>query len=668
MSSRNWYSIQNKADAPTEISIHDEIGLYGISAKAFLADLKNVTASEIHLSVHSPGGDVLDGWAMYNALQNHPAKVTAKVEGLAASMASVILMAADRVEMPENSFLMIHNPWTGVVGDAQDMRDTADTLEKIQNGIVSAYASRTKMPREDVEDLMAHSTYISAEEAVEWGFADEVTKSFKAAALAPQWKARLPENFPTGLVFGSPEPEIETKPEPTAKSEPTPQTPTPQNTMSEPQAPEPKVSIKDALAADKPRRDEIKAIGEKFHLDPKDINAAIEDGVEVETFRSSVIDNFKPEAFTVSNANENAKYNATENLGDKAAERYSVFKAIKEIHNGGNLSGLEREVQDELAKRYRAATGDVPSGVLIPGEWLNAHASQIRNAATVGTGTSGGNTVDEEMQGLTDYLKDYSILPTVGATMFRDAVGNLEFPRSTAGYSGTWDAETDTISNADATFAANLTLSPKRVGAGTAVSKQLLAQSSVDFEGWVRGELLYAIATAVDRAAITGTGSNDQPTGLLNASGTGSYTWVTGTSAWENVIAQWKVLRAANCPMRSVNWLSDENVRADWSGTPKVSGASAFIIEQAGSAMQSSVYGFPFYDHTDVTTNKVILGDFSALMVAMWGGIELIVDPYSKKTSGQVELYAQTFADVGVRQPACFVIGNDGTDHAGAIA
>jgi HK97 family phage major capsid protein len=441
--------------------------------------------------------------------------------------------------------------------------------------------------------------------------------------------------------------------------------------MSEPQpAPEkaPEApSIKDILAQDKPRRDEIKAIGARFKLAEKEVSKAIEDGTDLEQFRAHVLENFDAQAFSpVPNPD---KLDASGSVGSPEAKNYSVFKAIKEMRANGSVSGLEKEVQDELSQRYRNATGDVPSGLLIPGEWLSANASGgIRNAATVGTGTSGGNTVATEMQSLTDYLKDYSILPTVGASIFRDSEGNLEFPRSTAGYSGSWDAETDTIANADAVFAANLTLSPKRVGAGTAISKQLLAQSSTDFESWVRGELLYAIGSAVDRAAITGTGASDQPTGLLSASGTGSYTWVTGTSAWENIIAQWKVLRAANCPMRSVAWLFDENVRADWSGTPKVANASAFIYEQVGNAMSGSVYGFPAYDHTDMTANKVVVGDFSQLVLAQWGGIELVVDPYSKKTSGQVELYAQTFADVGVRQPGAFVIGNDGTDHAGAIA
>ena len=663
----SWYSIKNKAeDKPAEISIHDEIGLWGISAKDFLNDLNGIKSEEIHLSIHSPGGDVLDGIAMFNAIQNHPAKVTAHVDGLAASMASVILMAADHVTMPENAFLMVHNPWTGIVGDAEDMRDTADTLEKIQSGIISAYESRSNLSREDIQDLMDHTTYISAEEAKEWGFADEVTQSFKAAALAEGWRARLPENLPKGLVFGTKKPEIEDKPEPQKPTLPTP----PKNTMSEPtpqDKPEVKtISVKDALAADKPRRDEINAIGKRFNISEDKINDAIENGVEIEAFQKSVIDGFNPEAFQVTAPVNADELKDSAHVGDKAAENYSLFKALNQ-HIDGRLDGLEREVQDQLSKKYLNATGKVATGLLVPAEYWNKVNAPIQNAATVGTGTSGGNTVETEMQGLTDYLKDYSILPRLGVTIFRDAVGNLEFPRSTAGYSGTWDAETDTIANADATFAANLTLSPKRVGAGTAVSKQLLAQSSVDFEGWVRGELNYAIATAVDRAAITGAGG-DAPTGVLNASGTDAYTWAVGSALWVNIVEQMEDYRDNKAPLDRAAWLTDTTVWSNWYQTQLAASTGKFVIEQNPNDMGYSVAGRPFYEHTDVTAGNVILADWSRLFVAQWGGIMLTVDPYSSKNAGQVELYAETFADCGILQPNAFVIGDNGTTHAGALS
>ena len=658
-----WYSIQAKG-AEAKISIHDEIGLYGVDAKSFMAELDSLNGvEEINLSIHSPGGDVIEGWAMYNKLVEHPAHVTAKVEGFAGSMASVILMAADWIVVPENAFIMIHNPWAMVGGDAQDMIDMADSLLKIQKAIVTAYATRTGLDEEEVEEYMDRETWMNGIEAAEKGFADEVTKAFKAAACADTWRDKLPKNLPKGLLFGTPKTEDEQPAQEILKQ---PEIKTQENniTMSEPiKADEPKVSIKDALAADKPRRDEITAIGARFGVDESEIKNAIENGVELSAFKDSVINNFvAPEPEINADAlQDSARVNAVE------AKNYSLFKAINQHVNEGRLDGLEKEVQDELSSKYRNATGKVANGLLIPAEYWNATSTRPKNAATVGTGTSGGNTVETEMQQLTDYLKDYSILPKVGATIFRDCQGNLEFPRSTAGYTGTFDAETDTIANADATFAANLVLTPKRVGAGTAVSKQLLAQSSVDFEAWVRGELQYGIASAIDRAAITGAGG-DAPTGVLNASGTDAYTWNSANALWTNIVDQIADYRDNNAPLAAASWLTDTSVWASWYKTQLADSTATFVIEEDVNNNGYTVAGRPFCEHTDVTAGKVILADFSQLFVALWGGIQLTYDPYSQKKAGQVELYAETFADVGLLQPNSFVIGDDGTANAGALS
>jgi ATP-dependent Clp endopeptidase proteolytic subunit ClpP len=185
--SKTWYQIQAKSNQPkaAEISIHDEIGLWGVSASAFMRDLRGMgELDEIHLSIHSPGGDVLDGWAIYNSLKNSKAKITARVEGLAASMASVILMAADTVEIPENAYVMIHNPWGLAIGDAEEMRDTADLLDKLGNGLVNAYTSRTGNTEADVRAWMDAETWMDGKEAVERGFADKLLDGVALSARA----------------------------------------------------------------------------------------------------------------------------------------------------------------------------------------------------------------------------------------------------------------------------------------------------------------------------------------------------------------------------------------------------------------------------------------------------------------------------------------------------
>lgn len=185
MSRKTWFTITNAADAPAaEISIHDEIGAWGISAKDFLGQLKNIPAGRpLTLSLHSPGGEVFDGLAIYHALKAR-GNVHVRIEGLAASMASVIAMAGTRIEMPRNAYLMIHNPSGFAMGDAADMRQLADLLDKLKGSLIAAYRDRTKKSDEDLTAMMDAETWLTGEEAVAQGFADEVTDAVALSASA----------------------------------------------------------------------------------------------------------------------------------------------------------------------------------------------------------------------------------------------------------------------------------------------------------------------------------------------------------------------------------------------------------------------------------------------------------------------------------------------------
>ena len=185
MSRKTWFTITNAADAPAaEISIHDEIGAWGISAKDFLGQLKNIPAGRpLTLSLHSPGGEVFDGLAIYHALKAR-GNVNVRIEGLAASMASVIAMAGTRIEMPRNAYLMIHNPSGFAMGESSDMRQLADLLDKLKGSLIAAYRDRTKKSDEDLTAMMDAETWLTGEEAVAQGFADEVTDAVALSASA----------------------------------------------------------------------------------------------------------------------------------------------------------------------------------------------------------------------------------------------------------------------------------------------------------------------------------------------------------------------------------------------------------------------------------------------------------------------------------------------------
>ena len=178
-----WYNIQGKAtDAVAEVYIFDEIGSYGITAQDFISEMKEYKDTPVNLRINCIGGDVFDGMAMYNIIKKREAKTTSYIEGIAASMGSVIALAADEVIMAENSLFMIHNAWGGAMGEAEDMRKTASVLEKISGEIANIYKRKTRLSLDRIQDMMDEETWLNAEEAYELGFVDTISDSIKVAA------------------------------------------------------------------------------------------------------------------------------------------------------------------------------------------------------------------------------------------------------------------------------------------------------------------------------------------------------------------------------------------------------------------------------------------------------------------------------------------------------
>lgn len=190
----NWFSISAKsAQNAAEVLIYDEIGLWGVSAKDFVDEINELDVAHIDLRLNTPGGSVFDGNAIYNALKRHPASVTTHIDGLAASMGSVIALAGDEVRMAENALYMIHNPWTLAMGDAAEFRATATILDKLRDGIVTTYVQKTGKEPSELFAAMDAETWFTAEEAKAFGFVDEISgrKDAKASATIKAAMARF---------------------------------------------------------------------------------------------------------------------------------------------------------------------------------------------------------------------------------------------------------------------------------------------------------------------------------------------------------------------------------------------------------------------------------------------------------------------------------------------
>ena len=205
-----WYNIRVSAEG-AELSIHDEIGAYGVSAKDFINDLGKLPGdAALTLRLNSPGGSVFDAVAIYNALKRHAGPVTVSIDGIAASAASYIAMAGNEIIMPENAFLMIHDPSGLVMGTATDMRAMAEALDKIAGALVKGYAAKSGKAEEEVAALMAAETWFTATEAVEAGFADSLSEPVKIAASFDVTRFRnAPPEVVEALASRS-DPEVET--------------------------------------------------------------------------------------------------------------------------------------------------------------------------------------------------------------------------------------------------------------------------------------------------------------------------------------------------------------------------------------------------------------------------------------------------------------------------
>ena len=178
----NWYNINSKASKVVDVYIFDEIGMGGVNAQGFIEEIKSFKDSPMNLHINCVGGDVFDGMAIFNIIKKRTAKTTVYIEGIAASMGSVIALAADSVVMAENSLFMIHNAWGGAMGEAKEMKKTAKLLDKISGEIANIYVKKTNLPYDKVKEMMDEETWLNAEEALELGFIDSISDAIKVAA------------------------------------------------------------------------------------------------------------------------------------------------------------------------------------------------------------------------------------------------------------------------------------------------------------------------------------------------------------------------------------------------------------------------------------------------------------------------------------------------------
>ena len=349
-----------------------------------------------------------------------------------------------------------------------------------------------------------------------------------------------------------------------------------------------------------------------------------------------------------------------ENVSLKEKRDYSIVRAINGLCDP-HLRGFEHEFSADIAKKLGRET----AGVYIPTNLRAAGLDTKSNSA-------GLYTVATEVKDMIELLRNKTRVIQMGATLLSGLQGNQQFPRQTAASNGAWVAQNSgsDVADADASFGA-LTLSPKTYMASTSFSRQFLAQSTIDAESFVRNDLALAHALAIDLAALNGSGSSNQPLGLLKTTGIGSVAVGTngGALSYELTVDLETAIASANADEAGMKYLTTPEMRAKLRKIQQIAGTTAGIPVWSSAGGVGNINGYPAFvsnqipktlvKGTSSDCHAVIFGYWPSLMIGEWGVIEIIVDPFRLKKQGMIEVTSFQMVDVGVRQPAQFAAIQD---------
>ena len=340
-------------------------------------------------------------------------------------------------------------------------------------------------------------------------------------------------------------------------------------------------------------------------------------------------------------------------MSQRELSQYSLRKLLLSQIDSKVDASLELEASEAAKRDYN---GEV-KGHLIPFDVLNRALGATLNGATGAT-----NLVPTELMSFIDLFRNALVLPSMGATMMTGLNGNVNIPRVTAGNSVTWLTTEGSQGNAsDLTFD-QVPLTPKTITARTQYTKQLLLQSSISVETLVIDQLAKVLALGFQQAIINGAGASGVPRGILNTSGIGSVAMGTngGVITHDKLVELETSIATANTPLESLGYLTNSKVRGAMKTNRIDSGSGLFLLDQ----VSKEANGYPVYTTNAVPSNltkgssvgvcsAVIFGNWSELILGMWGGLDIMVNPY-RLGQGTIEVEAMQMVDVAVKHPAAF--------------
>ena len=329
-------------------------------------------------------------------------------------------------------------------------------------------------------------------------------------------------------------------------------------------------------------------------------------------------------------------------LDKKEVKQFSFLRAINALASPADkqaqeAAAFEREVSDEAAKRY----GRPAKGIIVPNEVL-------KRDLNVGTAADGGNLVSTELLSgsFIEILRNKMAIMEAGVTMLTGLEGNISIPKQDGTTSAYWVGEGSAPTEGQQSFT-QISMTPKTIGAFTDFTRKTLLQSSIDIEAFVRDDIAKKIALELDRTAIYGTGSSNQPLGLKDTSGIGSQS-LTSFGTFAEYIGMETDVAVANAEGGSMKYLINASARGALKSTEKASNTGMFVFDN------NQINGYDAIVSNQLANNDAIFGDFSQFIVGMWSGLDLTVDPYAGATAGTVRIIALQDIDYAIRQAGAF--------------
>lgn len=370
---------------------------------------------------------------------------------------------------------------------------------------------------------------------------------------------------------------------------------------------------------------------------------AISEGRSVAEFRGELLDVI---------GSERALESQDIGLTSKEVKRFSIVRAIHALANPTDRRAQEAAAfEKECSEAAAAEFGRSAQGIMLPTDVLRTWKRDLNSADEA-------DLFGEDYRGqdFVDVLRNASSVMQAGARTLNGLSGDVRIPKKTAAASAAWIATEGGASTESEMTVGNIAMTPKTLGAFTDVTRQLMIQSSMDVESLIRDDLATAIGLAIDLAGLEGSGSSGQPTGILNTSGINSVTnFAAANPTFAEVVTLETALAEDNALMGNLAYILPAAMYGALKTTEKATGTAQFVVEPGGT-----INGHRAIVSNQGTAGNLYFGNFSDLLVGFFGGLDLVVDPYTASTSGTVRVVALQSMDLAVRHAVSFAKGNDG--------